>query len=60
MLRYPLNSGRWKVKLGLKVKLSSIWWEMECKAWANVKAIFYIVEDGIKSSFTFHLPLYRR
>jgi hypothetical protein len=22
---------------------------MECKAWANAKAIFYIVEDGMKA-----------
>ena len=28
------------------LKLSSIQWKMECKAWSNAKAIFYIVEDG--------------
>jgi hypothetical protein len=28
--------------------LYRIWlWKMECKAWANAKAIFYIVEDGM-------------
>ena len=54
MLNLLLYSGRWNVKLGLMLKLSSIQWKMECKklgmeckAWANVKAIFYIVEDGM-------------